>query len=80
MSFEDFHQSQGLMRGMRILVVDDEALIALLIKDELNDAGAEVVGPVASVDDALALIGTACRAERSGAGHQPVWRDGAAGC
>jgi CheY-like chemotaxis protein len=33
-----------------------EALVALLMEDGLIDAGAEVVGPACSVEDALGLI------------------------
>ena len=45
-----------LLRGKRILVVEDEAIVAMLIEDELLEAGAEVVGPAGSVGDALQLI------------------------
>ena len=51
----------GALQGKRILIVEDEALIALLLEDELSDAGAEVVGPAASVDAALLLIEAAHR-------------------
>lgn len=44
----------------RILVVEDEPLIAMQIATMLERAGFEVLGPVASVDQALALV------ERSG--------------
>ncbi len=48
------------LRGRRVLLVEDEALTALMMEDGLLDAGAEVVGPVGSVDEALGLIeGTA---------------------
>ena len=40
----------------RVLVVEDEALIALLVAEALADAGAIVVGPAASVAEALALV------------------------
>ncbi|HEY2481261.1 MAG TPA: response regulator [Caulobacteraceae bacterium] len=40
----------------RVLVVDDEWLIAELIADVLKDAGFEVVGPAPRVSVALALI------------------------
>jgi DNA-binding response OmpR family regulator len=39
----------------RILVVDDEPLISMLIEDWLTELGCEVVGPAASVADGLAL-------------------------
>ena len=40
----------------RILVVEDEALIAQLLEDWLVELGFEVVGPAATVQDALALV------------------------
>ena len=39
-----------------VLVVEDEILIALILRDELLDAGARVVGPAMSVAEALRLI------------------------
>lgn len=42
------------LRGMRILVAEDEALIALELASILAGAGAEVVGPAMTVKDALA--------------------------
>lgn len=44
------------LRGLRVLVVEDEELIAMLIEDFLLDLGCEVVGPAASVAAALALV------------------------
>ena len=41
----------------RVLVVEDDAMIALDIARELTDAGLEVVGPAISVAKALRLIG-----------------------
>jgi CheY-like chemotaxis protein len=46
----------GALRDRRILVVEDVALVAMVIEDALLDAGASLVGTVASVDDALRLI------------------------
>ncbi len=40
---------------MRILIVEDEALIAMMLADSLEDAGHEVVGPAATMAEALAL-------------------------
>ena len=42
--------------GRRILVVEDEYLIASEVKRWLQAAGSEVLGPVPSVDQALDLI------------------------
>ena len=41
--------------GLRILVVEDEMLIAILIEDMLQDLGCHVVGPVSRLDAALRL-------------------------
>jgi DNA-binding NtrC family response regulator len=39
--------------GCRILVAEDEALIAIELQQILEDFGCEVVGPLSSVDDVL---------------------------
>ena len=44
------------LTGRRILVVEDEALVAMLVEDALLDAGAIVIGPVATVAEALSLL------------------------
>jgi len=44
------------LTGRRILVVEDEALVAMLVEDALLDAGATVIGPAATVAEALALL------------------------
>ncbi|HMK41666.1 MAG TPA: response regulator [Methyloceanibacter sp.] len=41
----------------RILVVDDEPLISMLVEDWLADLGCEVVGPARSVEDGLRFAG-----------------------
>ena len=40
----------------RVLVVDDEPLIAMMVEDWLRELDCEPVGPVGSAQDALALI------------------------
>ena len=42
--------------GKRVLVVEDEIAVAMLVEDELRGAGAEVLGPVPTVGDALRLV------------------------
>ena len=44
------------LKDMRVLVVEDEPLVSMLVEDELLDAGATVLGPVPSVSDALRLV------------------------
>lgn len=48
----------GWLTGKRILVVEDEALIAVMVEDMLVEMGGEVVGPAGAVDDALELART----------------------
>jgi CheY-like chemotaxis protein len=47
---------RSVLEGARILVAEDEAFIAMMVKDSLIEAGALVLGPVASVRDALRLV------------------------
>ena len=44
------------LRGRRLLVVEDEYLIAAALERALEDCGAEVVGPAGSVEGALRLV------------------------
>ena len=44
-----------LLDGKRILVVEDEALIAAMLEDMLHELGATVVGPALTIKSAIAL-------------------------
>src|SRR4051812_39296971 len=44
------------LQGWRVLVVEDEALVAMMMEDGLPDAGAEIVGPACTVGEALEMI------------------------
>jgi CheY-like chemotaxis protein len=46
----------GILDGRRILVVEDEAMIALDLDAALRDCGATVVGPAGTPHEALAII------------------------
>lgn len=46
------------LRDCRVLVVEDEYMLADELQFELEDAGARVIGPVGSVAGALDLIGS----------------------
>jgi CheY-like chemotaxis protein len=46
---------RGDMNGLRVLVVEDEAAISLLLEDMLLDLGCDVVGPAARLGTALEL-------------------------
>src|SRR5215210_5577437 len=43
----------------RILVVEDEAMIAMLVEEMVLDFGSEVVGPAAKMEEALRLASDA---------------------
>jgi CheY-like chemotaxis protein len=40
---------------LRVLVAEDEALVAMLVEDMLTDIGCIVIGPAGSLDEALQL-------------------------
>src|ERR1700744_1586368 len=44
------------LAGLRVLVIEDEGPIALMIEDMLADLGCVVTGSAASVDEALTLV------------------------
>jgi CheY-like chemotaxis protein len=45
-----------LLSGRRVLVVEDEMLVVMMIEDMLADLGSKSVTPAATADKALALI------------------------
>jgi CheY-like chemotaxis protein len=48
--------AREVLAGMRILVVEDEMLIALLIQQMLQELCCEVIGPVSSVEEAVGAV------------------------
>ena len=44
------------LQGARLLVVEDEAMVAMMVEDQLTDLGCIVIGVVASVASALKAI------------------------
>ena len=44
------------LTGRRILIVEDESLVAMLLETILEDMGCETVGPVSNIDEALTLL------------------------
>ncbi len=48
--------SRQELKGRRVLVVEDEFLVALDYCQNLEEAGAEVLGPFHTVDDALNCV------------------------
>ena len=47
------------LSGRRVLLVEDEALVAMLLETILEDMGCVPVGPAATVDDGLAMAADA---------------------
>lgn len=43
-------------RGARVLVVEDESLVAMMLADMLAEIGCEVIGPVGTCAEALRLV------------------------
>ena len=47
------------LQGDRILIAEDDTILGFDMKDLLRDAGAEVLGPAATLADSLALARSA---------------------
>lgn len=48
--------SDSSLRGCRVLVVEDEYLLAIELEFHLAEAGAIVLGPAGTMEDAVAII------------------------
>lgn len=46
------------LRGRKILVVEDESIIAMLVEDSLDEAGAAVIGPCYTLSETMRLAGS----------------------
>lgn len=47
------------LAGLRVLVVEDEMLVSMLVEDMLADFGCSVVGPAPDFDEAMLLANSA---------------------
>jgi DNA-binding response OmpR family regulator len=45
----------GALQGLRVLIVEDEPMLAAFLEDALTDLGCEVIGPALNMKDALRL-------------------------
>lgn len=67
----------GALQSLRVLVVVDEYMIAQEIADVLADAGAETLGPVPSVGEAMQMVGAEARIDCAlldvNVGNEAVW-------
>lgn len=46
----------GMITGKRVLVVDDEFMVAAMLVDALEEAGAVPVGPASSLREGLDMV------------------------
>ena len=44
------------LSGLRVLIVEDEAMVSMLLEDVLGELGCEVVGPAFSLPQAMTLV------------------------
>jgi CheY-like chemotaxis protein len=64
------------LAGLRVLVVEDEMMVSMLIEDMLGDLGCAVVGPAARLDEAMELARTCeidCAVLDVNLGGQPIF-------
>lgn len=45
-----------VLSGRRILVVEDESLVAMLLETILEDMGCSTIGPVSNIEDGLSAV------------------------
>lgn len=64
------------LAGLRVLVVEDEMMVSMLIEDMLTDLGCSVVGPASRLDEAIELVKTReidCAVLDVNLGGQPIF-------
>jgi len=64
------------LAGLRVLVVEDEMMVSMLIEDMLSDLGCVVVGPASRLDEALDLAKASeldCAVLDVNLGGQPIF-------
>jgi CheY-like chemotaxis protein len=68
--------AQSNLQGLRVLVVEDEMMVSMLIEDMLTDLGCTVVGPASRLEEAIELAGRAeldCAVLDVNLGGQPIF-------
>ena len=64
------------LKGLRVLVVEDEMMVSMLIEDMLSDLGCIVVGPASRLDEAIELVNATeldCAVLDVNLGGQPIF-------
>jgi CheY-like chemotaxis protein len=62
--------------GLRVLVVEDEMMVSMLIEDMLGDLGCKVIGPASRLDEAMELakaVELDCAVLDVNLGGQPIF-------
>lgn len=49
-------EAADVLNGARVLVLEDETLVSMMVEDMLIDLGCEIVGPFARLDQAVAFV------------------------
>ena len=68
--------NNSALAGLKVLVVEDEMMVSMLIEDMLSDLGCTVVGPASRLDEALELAkadGIDCAVLDVNLGGQPIF-------
>lgn len=58
MTMPDIEPKITPLQGLRVLVVEDQMMVAMMMEDLLDSFGCATVGPAANIAKALALIAT----------------------
>ena len=64
------------LADLRVLVVEDEMMVSMLIEDMLTDLGCQVVGPASRLDEAMELAASSeldCAVLDVNLGGQPIF-------
>lgn len=64
------------LKGLRVLVVEDEMMVSMLIEDMLSDMGCTVIGPASRLDEAIELANASdidCAVLDVNLGGQPIF-------
>ncbi|WP_370868373.1 response regulator [Phenylobacterium sp.] len=64
------------LAGLRVLVVEDEMMVSMLIEDMLSDLGCKVIGPASRLEEAIELVGSSeldCAVLDVNLGGQPIF-------
>lgn len=64
------------LQGLKVLVVEDEMMVSMLIEDMLSDLGCTVVGPASRIEEAFELAKSAeidCAVLDVNLGGQPIF-------